>query len=88
MKMLKQIMSSDVYWKSVLRLGMLFVIVWSIIEYIATYGFDISAFKTYYIDTGLFFTYIRSRLAGGIIYGMIAAFVFQRRKIIETRDRQ
>lgn len=80
-------MSSDVYWKSVLRLGMLFIVVWSIIEYIATYGFDISAFKTNYIDTGLFFTYVRSRLAGGLIYGMIAAFVFQRRKIIETRDR-
>lgn len=87
MNMLKQIMSSDVYWKSVLRLGLLFVIVWSIIEYIATYGFDMGAFKTHYIDTGLFFTYIRSRLAGGIIYGMIAAFVFQRRKIIESRDK-
>ena len=87
MNMLKQIMSSDVYWKSVIKLGMLFVIVWSVIEYLATYGFDMGAFKTHYIDTGLFFTYVRSRLVGGLIYGLIAAFVFQRRKIIESRNK-
>ncbi len=83
--MLKQIMSSDVYWRSVLRLGLLFMVVWSIIEYLATFGFDLGAFKRTYLDTGLFFTYIRARIVGGLIYGMIAAFVFQRRKIIESR---
>ena len=85
--MFKQIMSSDVYWKSVLRLGMLFIIVWSIIVHLREYGFDFSGFKTNIIDNGLFFTYVRSRLSGGLIYGMFTAFFLQRRKIIESRSR-
>jgi len=87
MKMFKQIITSDVYWKSVIRLGLLFIIVWSIIVHLREYGFDLSGFKTNIIDNGLFFRYVRSRLAGGLIYGMIAAFIFQRRKIIESRSR-
>ena len=85
MNMFKQIMKSDAYWRSALRLGFLFVVVWSIIVHIGEYGFDFTAFKTNIIDKGLFFRYIRSRIAGGLIYGMIASFVFQRRKIIESR---
>ena len=83
--MFKQIMSSDIYWRSVIRLGLLFIVVWSIIVHLREYGFDFSGFKTNIIDNGLFFRYVRSRIVGGLIYGMIAAFIFQRRKIIENR---
>ena len=85
MKMFKQILSSDAYWRSVVRLGFLFVIVWSLVVHIMEYGFDFMAFKTNIIDNGLLFRYLRSRLVGGLIYGMITSYVFQRRKIIESR---
>jgi len=84
--MFKQVMQSEAYWRSVIRLGFLFVIVFGIVEHVGQYqGFNFDAFKTNIIEKGLFFTYLRSKIIGGLIYGLIISFVFQRRKIIESR---
>lgn len=86
--MFKQIMSSEAYWRSVIRLGFLFVIVFAIIEHIGQHkGLDFDAFKKEIIESGMFFTYLRSKVVGGLLYGLIISFVFQRRKIIESRKK-
>ncbi len=78
-------MKSDAYWRSVVRLGFLFVIVFAIIEHIGNYGFKLEPFKTNILEKGLLFTYLRAKILGGLVYGLIISFVFQRRKIIESR---
>ncbi len=79
-------MKSDAYWRSVVRLGFLFVIVFAIVEHIGQYkGLNFEAFKTDIIEKGLLFRYLRSKIMGGLVYGLIVSFVFQRRKIIESR---
>ena len=86
--MFKQIMKSEAYWRSVIRLGFLFVIVFGVVEHIGQHkGLDFDAFKTEIIEKGLLFRYLRSKIAGGLLYGLIVSFVFQRRKIIESRKK-
>jgi len=86
--MFKQIMKSDAYWRSVIRLGFLFVIVFGLVEHVGQHsGFNFVAFKTDIIEKGLLFTYLRSKILGGLVYGLIVSFVFQRRKIIESRKK-
>jgi|GEM_PF-3176717 len=82
--MFKQIMKSDGYWRSVVRLAFLFMLVLSIIEHFGTYkGFDFEAYKTDLINRGMLARYA----LGGIIYGLIISFVFQRKKIIQSRKK-
>ena len=84
--MLKEIFSSERYWKSVLKLGFLFIVVWSIVEHVAAFkGINIEGFMELNINNGRWFRYLWSRLVGGLIYGLVASFVFQRRRIIESR---
>ncbi|WP_232285902.1 hypothetical protein [Aquimarina agarilytica] len=84
--MFKQIMSSEAYWRSVIRLGFLFAVVFGIVEHIGQYkGVNFDGFKADILDKGLIFRYVRSKIVGGLIYGLIVSFVFQRRKIIESR---
>jgi len=86
--MLKQILSSENYWRSAFRLGFLFILVWSLVEFAGKYSFSLDVFSQEIIEKGLLFRYIRSRLVGGIFYGLLVAFPFQRRKIIEQRRKQ
>jgi len=75
--MFKQIMKSEAYWRSVIRLGFLFVIVFAIVEHVGQYkGFNLDAFKENIIEKGLLFTYLRSKIAGGLIYGLTANYRF------------
>ncbi len=84
--MFKQIMSSEAYWRSVIRLGFLFAVVFSIVEHVGQYkGINFDGFKADVIDKGLIFRYVRAKVVGGLIYGLIVSFVFQRRKIIESK---
>jgi len=83
----KEIIASESYWRSAFRLGLLFVIVWTIIEFIGKYSFSIEVFTNKIIDTGLLYRYINSRLVGGLLYGVLVAFPFQRRKILEQKHK-
>lgn len=82
MEMLKKIIKSEAYWRSVARLGLLFFIVFSIIEHVGNYrSFDINVLFGDLLKKGGIYRY----MFGGMIYGLIVAFIFQRRKIIESR---
>ncbi|AXT58767.1 hypothetical protein J8L88_09270 [Aquimarina sp. MMG015] len=74
-------MSSKRYWKSVLLLGLVFVVLFSIIEHLMQYGG--LAFDTFIdekINNGLWVRYITSRVVGGLTYGMILGYYFELRK--------
>ncbi|WP_233557547.1 MULTISPECIES: hypothetical protein [unclassified Aquimarina] len=79
--MFKSIISSKRYWKSVLLLGLVFVVLFSIIEHLMQYGG--LAFDTFIdekINNGLWVRYITSRVVGGLTYGMILGYYFELRK--------
>ena len=86
MSLVKEIFTSEKYWQSVLKFGFIFIVVWSIVEHVAAFkGVNFEAFMELNINNGKWFRYLWSRLVGGLIYGLVASFVFQRRKIIESR---
>ena len=75
------IISSKKYWISVLLLGIVFIILFSIIEHFMQYGglaFD--TFVEEKINHGLWKRYLLSRLAGGLMYGMILGYYMELRK--------
>ncbi|WP_405208103.1 hypothetical protein [Aquimarina sp. LLG6339-5] len=79
--MFKSIISSKRYWKSVLLLGLVFVVLFSVIEHLMQYGglvFD--TFIDEKINNGLWVRYITSRVIGGLTYGMILGYYFELRK--------
>ncbi|WP_108802012.1 hypothetical protein [Aquimarina sp. Aq107] len=79
--MFKSIISSKKYWKSVFLLGLVFVVLFSVIEHLMQYGG--LAFDTFIdekINNGLWVRYITSRVIGGLTYGMILGYYFELRK--------
>lgn len=79
--MLKAIISSKKYWKSVLFIGVGFIIIFSLIEHIMQYGgLAWEIFIEEKINNGRWLRYLVSRLMGGLMYGMIMAYYFELRK--------
>ncbi|MBW1294309.1 hypothetical protein [Aquimarina litoralis] len=79
--MFKSILSSKRYWISVARLGVAFILLISLIEYLKYYfGNGSEAFLAVKINNGLWVRYLLSRVLGGLAYGMIQAYYFERRK--------
>ncbi len=83
-KMFKTVMSSEAYWRSVLRLAFLFAIVFSLVVFIGEAKFNWGVFSAKYIDNGMWFPFFRSRIIGGLIYGLFVSYFFQRRKVLEN----
>jgi len=84
-KMFKTIISSEGYWRSVIRLAALFALVFSVVVFVGQAKFDWELFSKAYLSDGKWFMFLRSRLAGGVIYGLFVSYFFQRRKILESR---
>ncbi|AXT51194.1 hypothetical protein D1818_10295 [Aquimarina sp. BL5] len=79
--MFKSIISSKRYWVSVLFLGLIFIIPFSVIQYLMEYGG--LAFDTFIeekINNGFWVRYLLSRIVGGLSYGMILGYYFELRK--------
>lgn len=79
--MFKTIISSKKYWISVCFIGLAFIFVFSIVEHFMQYGGLVwEQFLEQKINYGQWKKYLVSRLAGGLIYGMIMAYYFQYKK--------
>ncbi|MHA7056214.1 hypothetical protein ACWGOQ_0003270 [Aquimarina sp. M1] len=79
--MFTSIVSSKKYWVSVVLLGLVFVVLFSIIEHFMQYGglaFD--TFLNEKINNGLWIRYVLSRIVGGLLYGMILGYYFELKK--------
>ncbi|SEL12269.1 hypothetical protein SAMN04487910_1785 [Aquimarina amphilecti] len=79
--MFRSIVSSKKYWSSVILLGLVFIVLYSVIEHLMQYGglaFDI--FMEEKINDGLWVRYVASRVIGGLTYGMILGYYFELRK--------
>ncbi len=84
--MFKQIISSKKYWRSVLLLGVGFMIVFSIAEHLMQYGgLAYETFRAEKINNGLWVRYATSRIVGGFLYGMILGYYFELRKLKDSR---
>ncbi|KAA1244844.1 hypothetical protein [Aquimarina sp. RZ0] len=79
--MFKSIITSKKYWISVLLLGIVFILLFSLIEHFMEYGGLIfTAFKEEKLANGHWIRYLLSRLVGGFVYGAIMAYYFELRK--------
>ncbi|WP_299255753.1 hypothetical protein [uncultured Aquimarina sp.] len=79
--MIKSIISSKRYWVSVLLLGLVFVVLFSVIEHFMQYGgLALDTFVDKKINNGLWIRYLLSRIIGGLLYGMILGYYFELRK--------
>ncbi|MFC6858345.1 hypothetical protein [Zunongwangia atlantica] len=77
----KEIMSSKKYWRSVVILGFLFVLIYNIVMMVIDYGGF--AFKDYYQDRmadGKMITFVVGQVLGMLVYGMIVSYGQFRRK--------
>ncbi|UZO82487.1 hypothetical protein NBT05_08425 [Aquimarina sp. ERC-38] len=81
---MKVVLSKKSYWKSVLFLGLKFIVIFSILEYVFNYGW--TGFKDVYTNIfayGQWKRFILSRLVGGLLYGMILGFYFHNKQLKE-----
>ncbi len=79
--MLKSILSSKKYWITVSYIGIGFMIIYSIVEHMMTYGgLAIDSFAEERIHNGRWVRYVLSRLVGGLLYGMIMGYYLELRK--------
>jgi len=79
--MVKSIISSKSYWKSVSYIGLGFMLIYSILEHVMEYkGISIKSFIIDKIDNENWMRFLTSRIVGGLLYGMIMAYYFELRK--------
>lgn len=79
--MFRSIISSKKYWISVLLLGLVFILLFSVIEHFMQYrGLAFDAFIDEKINNGRWVRYLMSRIVGGLMYGMILGYYFELRK--------
>ncbi|WP_148639275.1 hypothetical protein [Aquimarina longa] len=79
--MFKLILSSRRFWISVCFIGLVFMAIFSGIEYFMHYGIsDWDTFVEERIDNKRWIRYLLSRIVGGLMYGMIMGYYFELRK--------
>ena len=72
---LKKVVNTKGFWKSVLILGALFIVIYNVITCGFNYDFDFSSFFTDKFKTGSVFRFIIANLIGGFCYGFIIVFL-------------
>ncbi|WP_299431720.1 hypothetical protein [uncultured Aquimarina sp.] len=79
--MFRSIISSKKYWISVLLLGLVFIVFFSVIEHFMQYkGLAFDTFLEEKIHNSRWVRYLLSRIVGGLVYGMILGYYFELRK--------
>lgn len=79
--MIKTILFSKKYWYSVFFLALGFIVIFSLIEHFSEYRtINIEGFVADKLSGGKWIRYMLSRLVGGILYGMILGYHFEKRK--------
>lgn len=80
----REIISTKGFWKSVLFLGILFAIVYDILDLWFSFGFDISTYvQVYFSDFSRILRFVVANVIGGFIYGFIITFFKFRAKLKE-----
>ncbi|WP_459210712.1 hypothetical protein [Aquimarina rhabdastrellae] len=72
---MKEMITSKLYWKSVMITGIMFAVVFSIIMFLINHGFDFESFQQTKLAEGRWKRYIVSRIVGGFVYGLFMGFV-------------
>ena len=86
--MFKQVITTKGFWKSVVFLGLLFALVYDIIDLWFSFGFDISTYtKVYFSDSSRIIRFLIANIIGGFIYGFIITFFKFRTRIKENQQR-
>jgi len=79
--MFKEIICSRKYWASTMLLGVGFVLLYSAIEHLSEFvRLPFNQFIANNFSEGRWIRYLISRLVGGLSYGMIMAYFFEKRK--------
>lgn len=84
---LKKIMKMPTFWKSVGMLGILFIIIYNIINLGFSYGFDTSAFVEENLKPPYLLRFILANVIGGLLYGFIMTYFKFKSKLKEEEKR-
>ncbi|HET8810031.1 MAG TPA: hypothetical protein VFM65_07185 [Flavobacteriaceae bacterium] len=84
--MFKQIINTKGFWKSVVFLGILFALVYDIIDLWFSFGFDVSTYvEVYFSSPSRIVRFLIANIIGGFIYGFIITFFKFRSRIRENQ---
>lgn len=87
--MFKQIINTKGFWKSVVFLGILFALVYDIIDLWFSFGFNISLYvETYFSTAPRILRFLIANIIGGFIYGFIITFFKFRSRIKENNSKK
>lgn len=85
--MFKQVINTKGFWKSVVFLGILFALVYDIIDLWFSFGFDISTYvNVYFSDFSRIIRFLIANIIGGFIYGFIITFFKFRARLKENQN--
>lgn len=83
----KDVIAVKGFWKSVLILGLVFIVVYNAIDLLFSYGFSWSAFAADKLTGENAYRFIIASLLGGFIYGFIVVFL-QFRSRLKREEKQ
>lgn len=82
----KKIIQTKGFWKSVMFLGILFAVVYNILNLWFSFGFDFSTYAgTYFSSASSIVRFLIANIIGGFIYGFIITFFKFRAKLKENK---
>jgi hypothetical protein len=77
------------FWKSVLVLGLMFAIIYDILDLFFSFGFDFDAYaQAYFSSTESILRFLMANIIGGFIYGFIITYFKFKRKLKEIENKQ
>jgi hypothetical protein len=84
----KEVIAVKGFWRSVIILGILFLIIYNGIDLVFSYEFSIDKFIEEKLSDRLMLRFIISNILGGFAYGFIVTFLQFRSKLKKQKENQ
>ena len=83
----KEVIAYKGFWKSVLVLGLAFLVIYNIVDLLFSFGFDVDAFAAEKLAYPKIIRFIIANIVGGFIYGFVVAFLQFRGKVKREKEK-
>ncbi|MBW2962657.1 hypothetical protein [Mesonia aestuariivivens] len=84
----KEVIAVKGFWKSVVILGIAFMLIYNVIDLLFSYGFNFDEFVAEKLSGPMLFRFLIANILGGLIYGFIVTFLQFRSKLKREKQRQ
>lgn len=80
----KKVISTPGFWKSVFFLGLMFAIIYDVLDLFFSFGFDFETYvNVYFSSTQNIIRFLMANVVGGFIYGFIVTYFKFKNKLKE-----